>query len=87
MKTLMEKLQDVVSANADIQEAHELVKNGTIVHRIVWRKLYAEREKADRELWGTHADTRAETAKAILDFVNAERDDKKVVLGPYPEED
>lgn len=38
--------------------------------RSFWRGLYAARERAERELWGTHADDRVQAAREILVALN-----------------
>src|SRR5690606_23497554 len=64
---LIARLRAVVAADDAIQHAHRERAAGRMHYsRCAWRGLYADRERADRELWGTHADDRAATARELL---------------------
>ena len=70
--TLADRLLAVVAADDAIVQAKHLRDTGRRCYtRSAWRGLYAARERADRELWGTHADDRAQAARAILTALDA----------------
>ena len=72
--TLADRLLAVVAADDAIVQTKRLRDTGRMHYtRSAWRGLYAARERADRELWGTHADDRAQVARAILAALDAER--------------
>lgn len=65
------RLRAVVDADDAIERMKADRAAGMIVYRFVWRAVYAEREKADRELWGTCADDRARVARDLLAALSA----------------
>ena len=70
--TLADRLLAVVAADDAIVQAKHLRDTGRRCYtRSAWRRLYAAQERADRELWGTHADDRAQAARAILAALDA----------------
>lgn len=67
---LLTRVRAVVAADDAIAQAKRARDAGFIVLKTAWRELHAARERADRELWGTHADDRAKAAREILVALN-----------------
>lgn len=71
---LLRKLERLVKADDHIEELKAKRASGSyIIYQTAWRGAYLAREKAALDLWGNHADDRAQAARELLAALRAPR--------------